>query len=394
MPASRNSRKTAPQVSETRRALLGHFAIAAGGLALAQSSAIAWATQATGLAQAFRRSFRIGVAVSNQALDGQADAQLDLVAREFNSVTAENAMKWGVIRPDGINWQWARADRLVDFATRHRMDVLGHTLVWHSQVPASLFVDADRKPLTREALLAKMQQHIQTLVGRYKGRVWAWDAVNEAIDEGNGWRRSQWYNIIGDDFMEHAFRSAHAADPKAQLLYNDYNMHNPRKRAFLVDVLKDYRARGVPIHGVGMQSHVGLAYPDLAEWERSIATYSDMGLKVHITELDVDVLPVPASTGADVANRAAYSRENDPWPQGLPEALQEQLADRYEALFRILLKYRKSVERVTFWGLHDGISWKNNFPVPGRTNYPLLFDRAMQPKPAYHRLMKLAHDNS
>jgi endo-1,4-beta-xylanase len=393
MPASRNSTNTGPQVSATRRALLGNFAIAAGGLALAQSSAIAWAKQATGLAQAFRKSFRIGVAVSNQALDGQADAQLDLVAREFNSVTAENAMKWGVIRPDGVNWQWARADRLVDFASRHRMDVLGHTLVWHSQVPASIFVDADQKPLARDALLAKMQQHIDTLVGRYRGRVWAWDVVNEAIDEGNGWRRSQWHNIIGDDFMERAFRFAHAADPKAQLLYNDYNMHNPQKRAFLVDVLKDYLARGVPIHGVGMQSHVGLAYPDLAEWERSIATYSAMGLKVHITELDVDVLPVPASTGADVANRAAYSRETDPWPQGLPEALQEQLADRYEALFRILLKYRKSVERVTFWGLHDGISWKNNFPVPGRTNYPLLFDRAMQPKPAYHRLMKLAQDN-
>src|SRR6478609_2877426 len=175
MPASRNSTKTGPQVSATRRALLGNFAIAAGGLALAQSSAIAWAKQATGLAQAFRRSFRIGVAVSNQALDGQADAQLDLIAREFNSVTAENAMKWGVIRPDGVNWQWQRADRLVDFAGKHGMDVLGHTLVWHSQILGSIFLGADRKPLTREPLLAKMQQQVLTLVGRYRGRFWAWD---------------------------------------------------------------------------------------------------------------------------------------------------------------------------------------------------------------------------
>jgi len=374
----------------THRALLGNLALSIGAVSLAKRAAMAAAAQATGLAQAYGKSFRIGVAVSNQALDQQIAAQLELIGRECNSVTAENAMKWGVIRPDGVNWQWERADRLVDFASRHRMDVLGHTLVWHSQIPASVFVDAARQPLTREALLAKMQQHIETLVGRYRGRVWAWDVVNEAIDEGNGWRRSQWHNIIGDDFMERALRFAHTADPQAQLLYNDYNMHNPQKRAFLVDVLKDYLARGVPINGIGMQSHVGLAYPDLADWERSIATYAEMGLKVHITELDVDVLPVPASTGADVANRAAYSREIDPWPQGLPEAMQEQLADRYEALFRILLRYRNSVERVTFWGLHDGISWKNDFPVRGRTNYPLLFDRNMQPKPAHQRLMKLA----
>jgi endo-1,4-beta-xylanase len=373
----------------TRRALLGNIA-AVASLALARSQAIAKAQEATGLAHAFRRDFRIGVAVSNQALDQQLAPQLDLIAREFNSVTGENAMKWGVIRPDGVNWQWERADRLVDFARQHRMDVLGHTLVWHSQIPASVFLDADRRPLTRDALLAKMHEHIDTLVGRYKGRVWAWDVVNEAIDEGKGWRHSQWHDIIGDDFMEQAFRFAHAADPRAQLLYNDYNEHNPDKRAFLVKVLRDYLDRGVPINGVGLQSHVGLTYPDLAQWERSIATYAEMGLKVHITELDVDVLPPPSNTGADIGNRATYSGAIDPWPQGLPDDMQEKLADRYEELFRILLRYRKSVERVTFWGLHDGISWKNDFPVRGRTNYPLLFDREMQPKPAYHRVMKLA----
>jgi len=373
----------------SRRSVLCKLA-AIGLLATAKRRAVAAALQSTGLARAFRKDFRMGVAVSNEALDQQIAPQLDLIAREFNSVTGENAMKWGVIRPDGVNWQWERADRLVDFAHRHKMDLLGHTLVWHSQIPASVFVDAERRPLTRDALLAKMREHIDTLVGRYKGRAWAWDVVNEAIDEDKGWRRSQWHEIIGDDFMERAFRFAHAADPKAQLLYNDYNMHNPGKIAFLTGVLKDYLARGVPIHGVGNQSHVGLGYPDLNQWEHSIAAYADLGLKVHITELDVDVLPPPADTGADVANRNAYSREIDPWPQGLPDNIQEQLADRYEALFRILLRYRKSVERVTFWGLHDGISWKNNFPVRGRTNYPLLFDRQMRPKPAYQRLMKLA----
>lgn len=389
MPVERDLANTSP-VSPQRRTLLVNGALAVGGLAFVKQLAIARAQQATGLAQAYRKAFRIGVAASNQALDQQISAQLDLIAREFNSVTGENAMKWGVIRPDGVNWQWPRADRLVEFANQHKMDVLGHNLVWHSQVPNSIFVDADRKALTRDALLAKMHEHIETLVGRYRGRVWAWDVVNEAIDEGNGWRHSRWHDIIGDDFMEQAFRFAHATDHKAQLLYNDYNMHNPQKREFLVGVLKDYLDRGVPINGIGLQSHVGLTYPDLEEWEKSIATYAGMGLQVHISELDVDVLPSPSNTGADVANRAQYARENDPWPQGLPDGMQQKLADRYEQIFRILFRYRKSVERVTFWGLDDGISWKNNFPVRGRTNYPLLFDRRMQPKPAYDRLMNLA----
>ena len=376
--------------SPSRRALLGRAAWMAGGLALARHTAMVQAAEKTGIAHAWRDLWRIGVAVSNQALEGRADAELALIAREFNSVTAENAMKWGEIQPDGVNWRWERADRLVDFAQKNKMDVLGHTLLWHSQVPQSLFTDTERKPVSREVLLGKLKQHIDTLVGRYKGRVWAWDVVNEAIDEGNGWRRSQWLNIIGEDFMEQAFRFARAADPKAQLLYNDYNMHNPAKRAFLVNVLKDYQARGVPIGGVGLQGHLGLDYPDMEEWERSIATYAGMGLKVHVTELDIDVLPRAANTGADIANREQYAASNDPYKAGLPDEVQQKLADRYEQVFRILLKYRRNVERVTLWGLHDGISWKNNFPVRGRTNYPLLFDRQMQPKPAHDRLLKLA----
>jgi endo-1,4-beta-xylanase len=270
------------------------------------------------------------------------------------------------------------------------MALVGHTFVWHSQIPSSVFADDAGNALGRDALLARMHEHIDTLAGRYRGKVWAWDVVNEAIDEDRGWRRSRWHEIIGDDYMERAFRFAHAADPKARLLYNDYNMHNPGKREFLVKVLRGYLDRGVPISGVGMQSHVGLAYPDLEEWERSIATYTDMGLKVHVTELDVDVLPQAAAAQADVANRADYAAQLDPWRQGLPDEMQQKLADRYEALFRILLRYERSVERVTFWGLHDGISWKNDFPVRGRTNSPLLFDRSMQPKPAYDRVMGLA----
>jgi endo-1,4-beta-xylanase len=374
-----------------RRALLGS-STALAALGIGGLGTVARAQAAAGLGAAWRNAFRIGVAVSNRTLDQRIPEDLDLIAREFNAVTAENAMKWGVIRPDGINWQWERPDALVDFASANDMYILGHNLVWHSQIPASVFTDADGNRLTRAALLSKMAEHIETLVGRYRGRVHAWDVVNEGIDEGNGWRRSPWFNIIGDDYMEQAFRLAHAADGDATLLYNDYNMHNPEKRAFLVDVLRDYLDRGVPIHGVGLQSHVGLDYPDLDEWEQSIATYADMGLEVHITELDVDVLPSPYAQSADVANRFQSSEESDPWPNGLPAEVQERLADRYEQLFRILLGYRDRVERVTMWGLYDGISWKNNFPINGRTNYPLLFGRDRERKPAYYRLLELARN--
>ena len=373
----------------SRRALLAQGA-ACAGLSLAAGRGLAQAAGTPGLAAAWRDAFRIGIAVSNQTLDRQIPEDLDLIRREFNSVTAENAMKWGVIRPDGVNWQWERADRLVDFAGANDMYVLGHTLVWHSQIPQSVFAAEGGAALSREALLGRMEEHIETLVGRYRGRVHAWDVVNEAIDEGMGWRRSPWLNIIGDDYMEQAFRFAHAVDPDARLLYNDYNMHNPGKRAFLVDVLRDYLERDVPIHGIGDQAHIGLDYPDLEEWERSIATYAEMGLEVHITELDVDVLPNPNSPSADVSNRVDPATAGNPWPNGLPDEMQEQLADRYEQIFRMFLRYRASIERVTFWGLHDGVSWKNNFPVRGRTNYPLLFDRNLERKPAHDRVMELA----
>jgi endo-1,4-beta-xylanase len=385
----RNGSAMRPRVG--RRSMLCHAAAAFGAVAMGRAARAAEAPAPGGLAAAFRDDFLIGVAVANQTLDEQIPAHLDLIGREFNSVTAENAMKWGVIRPDGLNWQWERADRLVDFATRRGMHVLGHTLVWHSQIPAAVFTSAQGAALSRTALLARMEEHIATLAGRYKGRIHAWDVVNEAIDEGNGWRRSQWLQIVGEDFMEQAFRFARQADPAAKLLYNDYNMHNPQKREFLLRVLRDYLDRGVPIDGIGLQGHVGLTYPDLAEWERSIAAYEALGLEVHITELEVDVLPSPYEASAEISNRFAYSRENDPWPDGLPEAVQQQLADRYAQLFTLLRRHR-AVKRVTFWGLHDGISWKNDFPIAGRTNYPLLFDRNLQPKPAWHRLMRLARD--
>jgi endo-1,4-beta-xylanase len=300
-------------------------------------------------------------------------------------------MKWGVIEPREGEWQWDMPDRLVAFGEKHGKHVVGHTLVWHSQVPAYLFIDEQGQPVSKARLTQRMETHIQKLVGRYKGRVATWDVVNEAIDEDAiGWRRSPWLTILGPDFMERAFRSAHEADPKATLLYNDYNEHNPGRRAFLVDVLRDYKRRRVPIHGVGFQAHVGLDYPDMVEYERSIEAIAKEGLPIHITELDVDVLPRASGyTGAEISTSFEQSEKLNPWKSGLPKDIDARLTARYRQLFELFLKHRDKIERVTTWGTHDGESWKNNFPVRGRTNYPLLFDRQMRPKAAYAGIVSL-----
>jgi endo-1,4-beta-xylanase len=375
------------QAVSRRRVLQGAAAIS--GWPLLRNAAFAAAVERSGLGKAFKGVFHIGAAVSTQALQQPNQPELDLIAREFTSITPENALKWGSLH-NGDNWNWDAADKFVDFGTRNQLNVVGHTLVWHSQVPRTVFQDAQGQPLDRTALLGRMEQHIATLAGRYKGRIHTWDVVNEAIDEDKGWRKSPWFNQVGDDFMEHALRFAHKADPAAKLLYNDYNTHNPGKTAFLVPVLKDYLKRGVPIHGIGMQCHIGLDYPDWQQLEDSIKAYADLGLDIHVTELDIDVLP-SRNTSADLGTaREANSAAMDPYKTGLPAQVELALADRYDQFFRLMLKYRRNVKRVTTWGVHDGMSWKNDFPVRGRTNYPLLFDRQLKPKLAQQRLMSLA----
>jgi endo-1,4-beta-xylanase len=368
---------------------------AAAGLGLfaeARARAFAQAAAQTGLKDAFAGTFLIGTAVDGRTVDDPTTPLARLVAREFNAITPTNMMKWGPIEPREGEWRWEGPDRLVDFGTAHRMTVVGHTLVWHSQAPRWLFVDEQGAPIGKARLLQRIETHARTLVGRYKGRVHVWDVVNEAIDEDEkGWRQSPFYTIAGPEYVELAFRVAHEADPKATLLYNDYNEHNPGRRRFLVDVIRDYRKRGVPIHGVGFQGHVGLEYPDMAEYEKSLQAMAAEGMPVHVTELDVDVLPRASSyTGAEISTNFELRESLNPWKTGLPPEIDARLTARYRQLFELFLKYRKTVARVSTWGTHDGESWKNNFPVRGRTNYPLLFDRALQPKAAHAALLALA----
>lgn len=375
-----------------RRQFMRQSVAVATSLIALKHHSLAKAMEISGLAALYKDDFLIGTALGTRQIRDSEPAFMNLVAKEFNAVTMENGMKWERIHPASGRWVWQYADKFMDFADAHNLYKVGHVLVWHAQVPNWVFEDGDGKPLKKQALLVRMQDHINTLAGRYAGRMNAWDVVNEAIDGGKGWRRSLWYKGIGAHFMDYAFNFAHESDGNAQLLYNDYNMHLPEKREFLVHYLRKAKKRGVPIHGVGLQSHIGLDFPDLAEFEESIKAYIAEGMRLHITELDLDVLPVAWNfTGAEISANFEYSDQLNPYPDGLPLEIEKQATERYVEFFKLLLKYREYIDRVTLWGVSDRDSWKNDFPVKGRTNYPLLFDREFRRKPSYQALAELKH---
>jgi len=347
------------------------------------------------LREVFEKDFQVGVALNMWVVNGRIAPAAELAARQFSSITAENDMKWQMIQPEPGRFRFEAADAYFGFAEKHKMEVIGHTLVWHSQTPRRVFEGEGGKPATREELLKRMREHIHTVAGRYKGKVKGWDVVNEALSDGGPdvLRDSPWRSIIGDDFIDHAFRFAKEADPKAELYYNDYGLEDPRKRANCVKLVKGLLERKVPIDGIGTQSHFNLEHPSLADIEQTIADFSALGLKVMVTELDVDVLPSRGVPGnADINRRERGDSTANPYTAGFPPEMQEKLAKRYTDIFRIYLKHRKTVTRVTFWGLSDGMTWLNHFPIPRRTNHPMLFDRDLKPKPAFEALIKLGQE--
>ena len=342
------------------------------------------------LRSVFQDDFVVGVALGGRLVEGrQADAG-KLAARHFSSLTPENEMKWMALHPAPDRYRFEGADAFVTFARRHRMELVGHALVWHSQTPAWVFQDKDGQPLGRDALLARMRDHIHTVVGRYRGTIKGWDVVNEALSDGGPdlLRDSPWRRIIGDDYLDHAFRYAREADPQAELYYNDYGLEDPRKRDNCLKLLRGLRERGVPVDGVGTQSHFHLHHPPLEEIEKTITALAGLGLKVMVTELDVDVLPSRGDPGiADINRREKADPALDPYRGPLPDPIHEQLARRYAGLFQVYLRHRDAITRVTFWGLDDGRTWLNHFPIRGRTNHPLLFNRELKPKPAFHAVV-------
>ena len=326
----------------------------------------------------------IGAAINQRQSDGKDALAGAIVERQFNTISPENILKWGLIHPEPKRYDFEPADRYVAFGQAHGMAVIGHNLIWHNQTPAWVFTEADGARSTRESLLAKMQQHISTVVGRYRGKIHGWDVVNEAFDEDGSYRKTPWHEAIGDDFLLKAFEFAHDADPQAELYYNDYNLWKPAKRAAALRLVKQLKERGLRIDAVGEQGHWSLTTPTAAEIDATITDIAGAGVKAMITELDIDVLPRdPKMFGADLATRAQLKAATDLYASGLPPAQQQQLAARYGEAFGIFLKRHDLLTRITFWGVTDAHSWLNDFPVPGRTNHPLLWDRQGQPKPAF-----------
>ena len=231
----------------------------------------------------------------------------------------------------------------------------------------------------RELMLERMRAHIDTVVGRYKGRIPYWDVVNEAVlHQGAGnsakLRESPWFKAIGEDYIELAFRHTHAVDPDAKLYYNDYNMTKKEKVDFVLEMVSEMRANGVPIHGVGMQGHWMLDWPSLSDIEYTLRTFADAGIPVSITELDISVPPdAPSHSGANVTDNVEYAEKYNPYSQSIPDVVLQEQADRYHEIFELFLKYKSNIERVTFWGTSDSQSWKNSYPMKGRTDYPQIY---------------------
>ena len=343
---------------------------------------IGCSTSNASLKDSLKDKFMIGVAMNAAQITGADSASVEIIKNQFNSITAENCMKSEELQPIEGEFNFELADKFVKFGEENNMYIIGHTLVWHSQAPKWFFTDATGKDVTREVLIERMKNHIFTVVGRYKGKVKGWDVVNEAFEDDGSWRNSKFYQIIGEDYIRLAFQFAHEADPDADLYYNDYSMSHEGRRNTVVKMVKDLKSQGVRIDGVGLQGHMDLVFPDLDEFEKSMLAFAETGVKLMITELDVTVLPRPGiDVGAEISASFEYQQKLNPYAEGLPDSVSIALNNRYNDIFKLFLKHSDILERVTLWGVYDGQSWRNNWPVRGRTDYPLIFDRNFQPKP-------------
>ncbi|ERM83582.1 endo-1,4-beta-xylanase [Rhodonellum psychrophilum GCM71 = DSM 17998] len=343
------------------------------------------------LKDAFEGKFYIGAAMGRNHIHETDASTMEVLGTHFNSIVAENVMKSGMLQAKEGEFNFSQADKFVEYGKKNNLHVVGHTLIWHSQAPRWFFTDAEGKDVSPEVLAKRMETHIKTVVGRYKGQVKGWDVVNEAILDDGSWRKSKFFEILGEDFIKLAFQYAHEADPEAELYYNDYSMANSGKRAGVVKMVKDLQAQEIKIDGIGMQGHLGLEYPTIEEFEKSILAYSDLGVTVMITEMDLSVLPSPRrDMGADVSTNVDYQQSLNPYTEGLPDDVQMKFNARYLAFFKLFLDHHDKISRVTLWGVNDGDSWKNGWPVRGRTDYPLLFNRDNSPKTVVNEIIQLA----
>jgi endo-1,4-beta-xylanase len=333
------------------------------------------------LSEKYLSLFPIGAAVDSQSYMTHAA----LLNQHFNSITCENEMKFESLQPTEGRFTYDAADRLVNFAQQNDMKVRGHALVWHTQNPSWLFSNA-----SRDTLLARMRSHISAVVQHFRGKVYAWDVVNEAMMEDGGYRtgneeegkQSLWYEIIGESYIAEAFLAAHEADPDAKLFYNDFYNYIPAKQQGIYEMLRGLLDQGVPVHGVGLQAHLNIEpstnssnqayYQHVSYLEDAIELYASLGLEVQVTELDVSLyIPGITYTSDMFYTEATFTDE-----------LEAQQAERYREFFELFRRHAGTVTGVTFWGIADDNTWLSEFSS-GRKDFPLLFDTQHMPKQAY-----------
>lgn len=336
----------------------------------------------------FSSFFNIGAAINEDIILNLDNDSKRIVETNFNSITPENSLKWMFIQPSPNYFNFTVADKYVDFGTKNNMHIVGHALVWHSQLADFMQNIESKAEMTKH-----FENHIYTLVSRYKGKINAWDVVNEAFNEDGSMRESVFYKLLGKNYIEKAFKLTHNADPNVDLIYNDYNLYKKEKRDGVINMVKQMKSKGIKIDAVGVQAHWSLNQPSLYEIEQIILDISKLGVDVMFTELDISVLPSPwEQVGADVSqnfSRFEGDPKMDPYTDKLPKSVQNKLAKRYKDIFQLFIKHSDKISRVTFWGVMDKHSWLNDWPIKGRTNYPLLFDRNYQSKKAYDALIEL-----
>lgn len=363
-----------------------HLAIGLIAVTLATNNLFAQATPQTTLKSAVHGKFEMGVGISDRVPDHPED--WELLLSQFAMITPENCMKPAALAPEEGKYRWDTCDKLVEFAVDKKLGVVGHCLVWakDDRTPPWFF-EAGAQKASREQLIERMNSYITEVAGRYKGKIAMWDVVNEALDDGkDDLRPSGWLSIAGPEFIGEAFRTAHKVDPNAILIYNDYNNELPGKREKMIRLIKTLQLQNVPVHAIGLQGHYTLDEIPLQEIEDTIVEVEKLGLKIVVSELDIDVIPRAKWWAENGKYRDELSKV-DPYREGCPPEILERQAKQYGDLFAIFKKHSKTVLRISFWNLHDGQSWLNYFPW-NRVNHPLLFDRERNRKPAFEAVIK------
>ena len=325
------------------------------------------------LKEKFKDNFKIGTIFAESQINGGDELSVNIVKKHFNALTAEDCMKGETVQPEQGKFNFSLGDKVVDFAKQNNMYMVGHVLVWHSQPPKWIFTDKDGNFVNRDTLIERMKSHIFAVAGHYKGKIDAWDVVNEAFEDDGSYRKSPYFEIIGSDFINLAFKFAHEADPSAKLILNDYNVCKPEKRASIIKKIKEMRSEGLQVDYVGMQMHCTMDFPSVNELESALKDFEDNNIKVQVTEFDLTTIPFPMGNTAEISAQADYQEKYDPYKNGLSEEAKAGINKRFKEIFSSFVRHSNNIERVSVWGITDGGSWRLNWPIKGRTDFPTLF---------------------